>query len=110
MQEDSILFTSQNNRIHLDARDGIRAVRINEIVPEDEMTLVHYPALRLAVIDESDLVLWSDELYKHIQPEAPGRAFISRTFAVWGSLTISIKTMQELPGLRVRVHYTLNPE
>lgn len=110
MKEDSVLLTPLGNRIHLHARDGIRSVRIERLVSENEMTFAHYPALSLAIIDEANLVLWSEELYTYTQPDTPNLATVDRRFAVWESLTMSVETHGEAFDFSVRLYYTINPE
>ena len=80
---ESVLLTPENNRVHLHTRDDIRAVRIDRLVSENEMTFAHYPALALAIIDEANLALWNQELYTYTQPDTPNLATVDRTFAVW---------------------------
>lgn len=111
MNTDTVLLTPQNNWVHLHARDEIRAVRIEKLVWETELTVAHYPALTLAVIDEANLMLWSDELHPMVaHPDEPRLAIVERTFAVWDSLTIGINTLQEPLDFCIRLYYTINPE
>lgn len=106
----SVLLTPENNRLHLHARDDIRAVRVDRLVSENEMTFAHYPALSLAIIDEANLVLWSEELYPYAPPDTPNEATVSRTFAVWECLTINLDTHGEAFDFSIRLYYTINPE
>lgn len=111
MNTDTVLLTPENNRVHLHARDQIRAVRIDKLVSENELTVAHYPALTLVVLDEANLVLWSDELHPTAaHPDEPRQARVERTFAVWDSLTIGINTHQEPFDFCIRLYYTLNPD
>ncbi|GAB2562251.1 hypothetical protein [Spirosoma aerophilum] len=109
-KENHVLLTPTGNKVHLHARDDIRSVRVDRLVSENDLTFAHYPALSLAIVDEADLVLWSEELYPYALPETPSEAIIGRTFAVWESLTIEIDTHGESFDFSIRVYYTLNPD
>lgn len=110
MKEDSVLLTPQGNRVHLHAHDDIRAIRVDRLVSENEMTFAHYPALSLFVADEAGLVLWSEEMYAYAPPETPKEALLGRTFAVWENLTIGIDAHGEVFDFSIRMHYTINPD
>lgn len=107
---DSVLLTPTGNKVHLHARDAIRSVRVDRLVSENELTFAHYPALSISIADESNLILWSEEVYAYSLPQKPDEAQIGRTFAVWESLTIGIETHGEAFDFAIRVYYTLNPE
>lgn len=107
---ESVLLTPENNRVHLHTRDDIRAVRIDRLVSENEMTFAHYPALALAIIDEANLALWNQELYTYTQPDTPNLATVDWTFAVWESLTMSLETHGEAFDFSIRFYYTINPD
>lgn len=108
--EDNVLLTPTGHQVHLHARDGIRSVRIDRLVSENELTFAHYPALSLATYDESGFILWSDELHTYAHPDGLQEATINRTFAVWESLTIGIDAHGEAFDFLIRVYYTINPE
>ncbi|XAZ82154.1 hypothetical protein A6C57_27890 (plasmid) [Fibrella sp. ES10-3-2-2] len=107
---DNVLLTPTGHQVHLHARDGIRSVRIDRLASENELTFAHYPALSLAIYDESGFMLWSDELHTYARPDSPHEAIIDRTFAVWESLTIGIDEHGEGFDFLIRVYYTINPE
>lgn len=108
--DDNVLLTPTGHQVHLYARDGIRSVRIDRLVSENELTFAHYPALSLATYDESGFMLWGDELHTYASPDSPQEATICRTFSVWESLTIGIDTHGEGFGFLIRVYYTINPD
>lgn len=108
--EDNVLLTPTGNQVHLHARDGIRSVRIDRLVSENELMFAYYPALSLAIHDESGFMLWSEELHTYPQPEKPQEASIGKTVAVWESLTISIDSHGEAFDFLIRVYYILNPD
>ena len=85
-------------------------MRVDRLVSENELTFDHYPALSISIADESNLILWSEEVYAYALPQKPDEAQIGRTFAVWESLTIGIETHGEAFDFAIRVYYTLNPE
>lgn len=109
-RSDSVLLTPTGNKVHLHACDGIRSVRIDRLVSENELTFAHYPSLSLAICDESGFMLLSEELHTYAQPEKPKEARINRTFAVWESLTIGIDGHGEAFDFLIRVYYTINPD
>ena len=111
---DSSLLTLENNRFHLHACDGIRAVRIDRLVAENDQPFTHDPGLSLNVTDEDNLVLWSEKLASFAQPDTPAVAYVGREFAVWESLTIGITRFDESTSspkqdVLLRLYYTLNP-
>lgn len=108
MKEDHVLLTPTGNRVHLHARDGIRSVRIDRLLSENELMFAHYPALSLSIADEAGLVQWSEEVNAYALPEKPDEAQFGRTFAIWDSLTIGIETHGEAFDFSIRVYYTLN--
>ncbi len=105
----SILLTPEKNRFQLFKRDGISIVRIDRLVSENEMSFTHFPALSLAVFDDANLVLWSEELHTYVQADTPKEASIGRDFSVWDSLTIGINTRQEPLDFCIRLYYINNP-
>lgn len=106
----SVLLTPENNRVHLHARDGIRSVRIDRLVSENELTFAHYPSLSLATYDEAGFLLWTEELYSYAHADRPQEAPVDQTFAVWESLTIGIDAHGEAFDFLIRVYYTINPD
>lgn len=107
--EDNVLLTPTGHRVHLHARDGIRSVRIERLVSENELSFAHYPSLSLATYDESGFMLWNEELHTHAHSDRPQEAIIDQTFAVWDSLAIGIDTHGEAFDFLLRVYYTINP-
>ncbi|CCH03612.1 hypothetical protein FAES_pFAES01122 (plasmid) [Fibrella aestuarina BUZ 2] len=108
--EDNVLLTPTGHQFHLHARDGIRSVRIDRVVSENDLSFAHYPALSLSVYDEANFLLRSEELHAHVQPGEPSQAHLSKTFALWESLTIGIDTHGEAFDFLLRVYYTINPD
>jgi hypothetical protein len=80
------------------------------LVSENELSFTLYPALSLAIFDDANLVLWSEELHTYTQADTPKKAHIGRDFTVWESLTIGINTHQEPLDFCIRLYYnTSNP-
>jgi|GEM_PF-5633911 len=121
-RENNVLLTPTGHQVHLHARDGIRSVRIDRLVSENELTFAHYPSLSLTTYDESGFMLWSEELQTYAHLDRPQQAIIDQTFAVWESLTIGIdrdrngryveaeSTQGEAFDFLIRLYYTINPD
>lgn len=110
---ESLLLTPENNTLHLHARDGISSVYINYLMLENGQSFSQYPTLVMTVIDEDNLVLWSDGLQPYYQSQTATEARIEQSFAIWGQLTITLSNNGQQPdhqGYLIRLYYTLRPE
>ena len=111
---DSVLFTSENNRLQLHNRDGVSSVRVDRLMSETDKPFDNYPGLALAVSDEANLALWSEELSPYINPNNRCETIIGKTFAVWESLMMGVGPVgaitQPFPlDFCIRLYYTVNP-
>ncbi|MCX6213586.1 hypothetical protein [Spirosoma sp.] len=110
---ESLLLTPENNALHLRARDGISSVQINYLVLETGQPFSHYPTLVMTVIDEDNLVLWSNRLQTFYQSQNATEARIEQSFAIWDQLTITLSDTSQQPDrpdYLIRLYYTLNTE
>lgn len=122
-RQERVLLTPLGNRLHLHARDQIRAVQIDRLVSEVALPVAPDPSLALFVRDEADLVLWREDLSSFVRPGNPVEAIIGKTFAVWDQLTIGLQLVTqdgaadavsplvpESVDFRIQLYYTINPE
>lgn len=111
MELQSVLLTPTNNRLHLHAKDNIRAVRIDRVIIVNASALEGSYTLTLTIWDEDNLQLWSyDEV---IDREDKNEVLIDRIFAVWDTMTVAINANDKVGPLqefRANLFYTLNPE
>ncbi|GAB3788091.1 hypothetical protein GCM10028818_54160 [Spirosoma horti] len=110
---ESLLLTPENNALHLHARDGISSVQINYLVLETGQPFSHYPTLVMTIIDEDNLVLWSNRLQTYYQSQNATEARIEQSFAIWDQLTITLSDTSQQPEHRdylIRLYYTLKTD
>lgn len=115
MSGEPVLLTHTNTRLHLHARDNIRAVRIDRIIASHDRPVAAGLRFRLRVLDEAGLPLWHYDTFSYAQSDEPEERMIDRTFAVWDTLTIELTDADSQAdlsqsGVQVHLFYTVNPD